>query len=340
MATEDGYTFGEASHSFPNSTAELNWSTTLSVADVPEYARITPVALDTYSATNLSAGDVVTFQAVISGFTFTYKRTVTDPSTPLTFTILGVNGASVTSASFSAPGVYFPAFTGNTVAAVTMTDLNLVTYSSADSTPSLANTVKEVSLRVYVNGTVNEVKTSADGTATLKVPEGATLVFRYYSGTEEYAVTPTVMSDGPFAGRTAVNLSGIVDADTAADVTVTEEQIVLSSLYNTAEPVTKVMRTATLVYKSGTTVALSAPVLEGFVFSGWYFGSECLSENNSLSLEVQEKYNGGKISAVYAPAPYVEPDKGIDPTTLMIGLVAIMIAIMCFAYVLLNNRRY
>ena len=133
---------------------------------------------------------------------------------------------------------------------------------------------------------------------------------------------------------------GIIDADVPVDVTVTEEQIVLSSLYNTAEPTSKVLRSATVVYSSGSTVNLTAPSLEGFIFSGWYFGNECLSEKAALSLTVEEKYDGGKISAVYAPAPYVEPEKGIDPTTLMIGLVAIMIAIMCFAYVLLTNRRY
>lgn len=340
LATEDGYEFGEQTHSFPNSVAEQAWSTTLSVQTVPAYVRITPVALDTYSASNLSAGDVVTFQAVVSGFTFTYQRTVTDPSIPLTFTVMGADGAMVSSGSFSAPGVYFPEFSGTTVAAVTMTDLPIVTFSSADGVPTLSNVLKEVTVRLYVNDDMSEVKTSTDGTATVKVPDGATVVFKYYSGTEEYAVTPSVMSDGPFAGRTAVNLSGIIDADVPVDVTVTEEQIVLSSLYNTAEPTSKVLRSATVVYSSGSTVNLTAPSLEGFIFSGWYFGNECLSEKAALSLTVEEKYDGGKISAVYAPAPYVEPEKGIDPTTLMIGLVAIMIAIMCFAYVLLTNRRY
>jgi len=91
---------------------------------------------------------------------------------------------------------------------------------------------------------------------------------------------------------------------------------------------------------TGTTVKFQAPSLSGFAFSGWYFGDECLSELSSFNLDIVNDHDGKTITAVYSPLPAKEPEKGIDSMTLMIGMVAIMIAIMCFAYVLLMNRGY
>ena len=340
LATEDGYVFGSSSHSFPNAMADQAWSTTLVPEPVPAYERETPAVIDTLKVTGLAEGDVVHLQVVVSGSTFSYTRTAAPGETELSFPILGDEGSKITSKILSADGIYFSEFSGSTAAATKMAELSIVTFSSSDGVPTLQNTLPSIALKVYANDTVKDVTTSADGTAKVEVPEGATVSFKYFSGTEEYSVTSAVMTDGIYTGRTVINLSGIIDPAIPVMVTITEELIALSSLYNEAEPVSKVLRTASLQYESGSTVQLTAPDLEGFIFSGWYFGNVCLSEDSSLSLNVEEKYDGQSVSAVYTPAPYKEPVKGIDSTTLMIGLVAIMIAIMCFAYVILNNRGY
>jgi hypothetical protein len=148
------------------------------------------------------------------------------------------------------------------------------------------------------------------------------------------------MASGPFAGMNAINLTEVVTPDVSTVIHLIERHVSYSSLYNTSPAQATVLSSQITERETGTAVKYTAPNLDGFKFSGWFLGAECLSESATVTIDIEESLDGQTLSAVYSPVPATVPDKGVDPMVLMIGLVAIMIAIMCFAYVLLNNRGY
>jgi hypothetical protein len=317
LAVITGYMFAEPSRTMPTATGDQAFSTECSAVSYTPVARAAPVLLETYTVNGLTAG------------------------TSLSFPLNGVAGAKIVSVSVSGSGLYVPAFTGTTVTVAAMVPLTVVCFSEDGATePTTENVVKEASVRAIVDGKAYTATTSSAGTATLSVPSGYPVEYKFVSGTQEYTVSATAMASGPFAGMNAINLTEIVAPDVATIIHLIERHVSYSSLYNTSPAQATVLSSQTTERETGTAVKYTAPNLDGFKFSGWFLGAECLSESATVTIDIEESLDGQTLSAVYSPVPATVPDKGVDPMVLMIGLVAIMIAIMCFAYVLLNNRGY
>ena len=339
LAVITGYVFAEPSRTMPTATGDQAFSTECSAVSYTPVARAAPVLLETYTVDGLAAGTAVQFKCDISGTAHTFEKTAT--GTSLTFPLNGVVGAKIVSVSVSGEGLYVPAFTGTTVTVAAMTTLTVVCFSEDGVTePTTENVVKEASVRAIVDGKAYTATTSSAGTATLSVPSGYPVEYKFVSGTQEYTVTATAMASGPFAGMNAINLTEVVTPDVSTVIHLIERHVSYSSLYNTSPAQATVLSSQTTERETGTAVKYTAPNLDGFKFSGWFLGAECLSESATVTIDIKESLDGQTLSAVYSPVPEAVPDKGVDPMVLMIGLVAIMIAIMCFAYVLLNNRGY
>ena len=339
LAVIAGYTFAEPSKVMPTAIGDQAFSTECSAVSYTPVARAAPVLLETYTVNGLTTGTVVQFKCDISGTTYTFEKTAA--GTSLSFPLNGVSGAKIVSVSVSGNGLYVPAFTGNSVTVVTMAPVTVVCFSETGATgPTTENVVKEASVKAIVDGKAYTATTSAAGTATLSIPSGYPVEYKFISGTQEYTVTATAMTSGPFAGMNAINLTEVVAPDVSTVIHLIERHVSYSSLYNASPAQATVLSSQTTERETGTSVKYTAPSLDGFRFSGWFLGAECLSESATLTLDIKESLDGQTLSAVYSPVPETVPDKGVDPMVLMIGLVAIMIAIMCFAYVLLNNRGY
>ena len=341
-SADSGYTFGEQSRYMENSNSNLVFETTITKNAVTPYARTAPIVVKTSTVSGLDVGDTINLSCSVSGKNYLFARTV-DSGTALEFSILGFTDYLASNPSVTgSESLYFPAFDGDSLTAARNVVKSLVAFAEQGATePTIHNIVKAVKIRVYFDTVMTEVTTTSEGVANFTVPEGYPLTYFYYSGTGEFPIgSPTVISGGPFDGKVSIDLSEYIDAEVITTIHITEQAVSYSSLYNTAPATITVLREEVKEHVTGTTVKFQAPSLSGFAFSGWYFGDECLSELSSFNLDIVNEHDGKTITAVYSPLPAKEPEKGIDSMTLMIGMVAIMIAIMCFAYVLLMNRGY
>lgn len=339
VAPVEGYSFTPS----PTTVATMvnNTSVNIDCSVVPPtaYARTVPELLETYTVNGLSAGDVIKFTVNVGGNTIVMQKRSAGAS--LDFPVYGHPGNRVTSLSISGDsGLFVPVFTGNTVTVAKMVTVEMVTFADGTGGPTIANVTPSATVIATYDGGSKEVKTSANGTASFEAPLGYPITYVYVSGSERYAVESSVVAEGPFAGRVAINLHGIVDVDTDVVITLTEQRVAYSSLFNNSPAETTVLSSETMERVVGKTVKFTAPEISGFEFSGWYLGNTCVSEKAEMEMTIDEDLDGKKLSAVYAALPEKIPEEGIEPTTLMIGLVAIMIAIMCFAYVILQNKRY
>ena len=341
-SADEGYTFGEQSRYMENSNSDLTFGTTITKETAVPYARTVPIIVKTYTVSGLAAGDNISLSCTVSGKNYLFVRTV-ESGTALEFKILGFTDYLASNPAVTgSESLYFPAFDGDNLPAARKVDMGLVAFAdTSSSTPSIYNIVKEVKIRIVYDNVTTEVTTTSEGVASFTVPEGYPLTYYYNSGTGVFPISaPSVISGGPFDGKVSIDLSSYLEPEVTTTIHLKEQAVSYSSLYNTAPATATVLREEVKEHVTGTTVKFQAPSLSGFAFAGWYFGDECLSELPSFSLDIMSEHDGRTITAVYSPLPEEEPEKGIDSMTLMIGMVAIMIAIMCFAYVLLLNRGY
>ncbi len=335
-----GYSVVPASKTFPTMTSDLNFAFECEANPVVPYGRTVPVLIETYTVEGLQAGDKVSISLSIGGINVTYQRTATGTDTQ--YPVYGRAGNRITDVTVNGgTDLFVPAFTGNTVEVARMKQVAIVTYASNTDEPTTANAFGDATIRIHYNGGVAETKTSAAGTGSLRVPEGYALSYDYVGmGGQEYVVIPVSVTSGPFSGRESINLHGLVDVVTEVHITLTEERVAYASLYNKSPVNVTILSTEDRDYIVGKTIKFTAPEISGFEFSGWYLGNVCISEESTANVLIEESYDGMALTAVYGVLPEEIPEEGIDGTTLMIGLVAVMIAIICFAYVLLQNKRY
>ncbi len=336
----EGYSFSPSNMTVATMTGDANVSITASEVTPVPYARSVPEVIKTYTVEGLSEGDYIQLTVTVAGTTVLIQRTST--GTTLVFPVYGHPENKVSSASITgSAGLFIPALEGDTITVARIVKLSIVTFADGSSSiPTTSNVTPSATIRATYDGGSSEVKTSATGTAVFDVPEGYPIVYKFIGDGEQYSVTGTLVADGPFAGRVAINLHGLVDVDTEVVITLTEQRVAYSSLFNTSPAEATVLSTETMSRVVGKTVKFTAPEISGFEFSGWYLGNTCVSENRDMEMMITEDHDGKKLSAVYGALPEEIPEEGIEPTTLMIGLVAIMIAIICFAYVVLQNKRY
>ena len=340
IASVEGYSFSPSSTTVATMVNNASVSIVCSVVPPTPYARSAPVLLETYTVNGLSAGDVIKLTANVGGTAIVMQGTSTGAS--LDFPVYGHSENRITNLSITGGnGLFVPAFTGNTVTVAKIATVQIVTFADGTSNiPAIDNITPSATLVATYAGGSSEIKTSANGTASFEAPAGYAITFVFVNGGEQYSVKGSIVADGPFAGRVAINLHGLVDVDTDIIIKLTEQRVSYSSLFNTSPAEATVLSSETMQHVVGQTVKFTAPEISGFEFSGWYLGNTCVSEKADMEMTISEDMDGKKLSAVYAALPEEIPEEGIEPTTLMIGLVAIMIAIMCFAYVILQNKRY
>ena len=342
----DGYKFTTSAQPEPASAVVQNMPTAAGnqafTADCQAVtftpvARGTPAVLETYTVDGLSAGVEVSLKCTISGTEVTFEKTSAGSS--VSFAVMGWSGYVIQSVTVTSEDMYVPEFSGTSVTLVSMTTVSVVCFSENGATePALNNVVKEATIKMIVDGKTYTGTTSASGVAEFNVPGTYAREYRYTFNSQDYAVTATDIASGPYAGMSAINLTDLVESEMAVTIHLTERHVAYSSLYNTEPANATILSTQTVERTTGTAVKFTAPDLVGFKFGGWYLGAECLSSETVFTMDIEDSLDGQILSAVYSPLPEPAEEKGVDPMVLMIGLVAIMIAIMCFAYVLLNRR--
>ena len=340
IASVEGYSFSPSSTTIGTMTNNVNVAIVCSVIVPTLYARSVPELLETYAVNGLSVDDVIKLTAEVGGTTVVMQRTSAGAS--LDFLVYGYSENRITALSISSDsGLFVPTFAGNTVTVAKIVSVQIVTFADGTSaTPTTTNITPSATVRATYDGGSAEVKTTTNGTASFEAPQGYAITYVFVSGGEQYSVVGNPVAEGPFAGRVAINLHGLVDVNTDIIITLTEQRVAYSSLFNTSPAEATVLSSETMQHVVGQTVKFTAPEISGFEFSGWYLGNTCISEKSDVEMTIDEELDGKKLSAVYGALPEEVPEEGIEPTTLMIGLVAIMIAIMCFAYVILQNKRY
>ena len=340
LAAVEGYEFDPASKSTGTVTGDLSFTSTSS-AVVVDIDRSATVAADIFTVTGLPEGDQAIFTYTVAGTTVTAVATA--GSVPLEFKAYGRTGNIVEDVSVvSAGGAYIGELSGNTATAYPLSAMGIVTYSdSSAGEPTLENVISNTTVSAYFGeDLLCNITTGADGTANASLPDISNVTFKM--GT--YSVPGAIVASGPFKDYVAVNLYGVVEPPAATEVNLTIRYYATSSMQNSSTPTSieimdsPVHRTLTI----GTTETFIAPELSGFAFAGWTLDGQMISSASNkrvCSLTVTEGMEGSTLAATYAalaPEPPA-PDYG---TVIAIGMVAVVIALIAFIFVLLHVRRY
>ncbi len=87
----------------------------------------------------------------------------------------------------------------------------------------------------------------------------------------------------------------------------------------------------------GSTLKLTAPEYNDHKFIGWYVDGVFVSAEKEISIVIESTTS--VITAAYSGVAPVTPSQGIDTTTLILGIIAIVIALIAVAYVIIQAVR-
>lgn len=342
LTTQDGYRFSYEEIKFETATSDMSFDvTSVRVIDVCERGH--PVTVDTYTVNGLSIGDRINVSYQIAGIVV--SSDIVAASASISIPIPGWDGNLVTNMKIiGLSGFYVEPIEGKTTTVHELREMRFVTYSDGTGAiPTVRDAVSGETVTVLVDGILYaQFTTGDDGTAVLDVPVVPGVSFAYGS----YTLAGSIVTEGAFLGYTAFDLYDFIGVDRPVFITMTVKYTSSSSLDNTAEPavIEIVTDPETVTVQVGTTKALTAPNLDGFEFSGWFIGGAKMAEKRgdrfTAEFTVTEDMAGMVAVATYSPVEPTPPEEKIDNTTLVLGLVSIAIAILAFAYVILQNRRY
>lgn len=338
----EGYSFSRSKFTFETASTDMTFDVVASrTAAVCE--RDSPVVVDTYFADGVSPGDVVRVTYQIAGITVSSEYRAA--SSPMSIGIRGWSGNLVTGMSMEGvSGIYVGPIEGKTAMVYSIREMRYVTYTNGmDADPSVDEVVGDETVSIYVDGRLYRTfTTDHNGIAILYVPDVPGTSFQYGSWT----LHARNVADGAFVGYTAFDLYDYIGIDTPTYVTVTVRYTSSSSLENSAAPmvVDIVADPFDSRFQVGVAQAVTAPRLEGFEFGGWFVAGMKMSEKPGDRYTAEfvptQEMAGMTLVASYSPVEPEVPEDKIDNTTLVLGLVSIAVAILAFAYVILQNRRY
>ena len=334
-----GFSFSVSSQSMPTARSDQVFTST-SARSVLPVDRNVPVVIGSYTVNNTEVGAKLEFSYSVSGTSVLVD--VLCQSSTTVFNVYGRDGNVVDGIAITCDSMYIGNMSGDTVDAYSIVKKKFVTYYNPSSDiPTIDNVTDGREITAYFNGSIIGSATSDDnGIFVLTVPDSPDVSYRF----GDLSVVPIEVSTGPYIGYESINLKDVIEPIGQKRVTVTIRYIATSSIQNTDLPtnVDILNSPMMMVWDVGSTQDLSAPVLSGFLFSGWFLNGEAMSgmhNPNLCSIVVTESLEGAVLTASYS-AQTPEPPKENIGTTVSIGMVSVTIAILSLIYVILQVRRY
>ena len=300
--------------------------------------RNVPAVIATYNVDGLPEGDSVMFSFTVAGTPV--SAVATAGAAGMSLDIYGRVGNIVEGITAHSSGsVYIGPLVGDTFTAYPLVGTKVVSYSNVSGDPAVADVIPNAALTAYCDGAeVASFATDEAGMATVSLPDASVLSFMMGI----YSVPFISVASGPFSGCIAVNLYGVAPAPAPTQITLTIRYIATSSLQNTETPTNVDILDSPIVrqFAIGSTEVFIAPDIDGFSFSGWNMNGTMVSDSANQRmcvLPIVEGIDGSVLTASYAAEI---PEEESDNVPIIMGGVAIVIAVLALLLAAIQMRRY
>lgn len=269
----------------------------------------------------------VTFEYTVDGVT--YKNTVLSKDQSASLYIYSWNSI-IAFTSVIAPG-YTVSVVGGAIGAALTVKEYIIEFTDGSS-PAPAGI--EVSIYLDVDkAPIATVKANAIGVAKFKTEniDGKTVYYK---------------CNGVFVSGTisSVNTVNIHDAIAVAPVKVTKYTVNyfatdVNANASDSDHTAYSMIMAPQIVNVGSDVKINAPEVSGYKFVGWMMDGKIVSADAEYTLNVTTNPSE-KVNAIYEQHLVSEPkDSGIDSTTLIIGIAAVVIALIAVIYAVIQKKQ-
>lgn len=344
-ATLDGYVLkcdGYTTWTVPTVTADVSAAITFIATSTTEIVdlvkpnvygsvgKVTDVSTGqkfSVSLPSIADNKPVTFEYTVDGVT--YKNTVLSKDQSASLYIYSWNSI-IAFTSVIAPG-YTVSVVGGAIGAALTVKEYIIEFTDGSS-PAPAGI--EVSIYLDVDkAPIATVKTNAIGIAKFKTEniDGKTVYYK---------------CNGVFVSGTisSVNTVNIHDAIAVAPVKVTKYTVNyfatdVNANASDSDHTAYSMIMAPQIVNVGSDVKINAPEVSGYKFVGWMMDGKIVSADAEYTLNVTTNPLE-KVNAIYEQHLVSEPkDGGIDSTTLIIGIAAVVIALIAVIYAVIQKKQ-
>ncbi|WP_400210968.1 hypothetical protein [Candidatus Methanarcanum hacksteinii] len=277
----------------------------------------------------------VTFEYTVDGVT--YKNTVLSKDGIASLYVYSWNSI-IAFTSVTAPG-YTVSIVDGAIADGPAKVIKEYTITFKDGSAATANVVVGIDVAVYLDvdkAPIATVKANAIGVAKFKTEEiGAKMVYFKCNG----VFVSKVFVDTTFAYD--VDISAAIKA---APVKVTEYTVNyfatdVNANASDSDHTAYSMIMAPQIVNVGSDVKINAPEVSGYKFVGWMMDGKIVSADAEYTLNVTTNPLE-KVNAIYEQHLVSEPkDGGIDSTTLIIGIAAVVIALIAVIYAVIQKKQ-
>lgn len=277
----------------------------------------------------------VTFEYTVDGVT--YKNTVLSKDGTASLYVYSWNSI-IAFTSVTAPG-YTVSIVDGAIADGPAKVIKEYTITFKDGSAATANVVVGIDVAVYLDvdkAPIATVKANAIGVAKFKTEEiGAKMVYFKCNG---------VFVSKAFVGTTFAYDVDISAAIKAAPVKVTEYTVNyfatdVNANASDSDHTAYSMIMAPQIVNVGSDVKINAPEVSGYKFVGWMMDGKIVSADAEYTLNVTTNPSE-KVNAIYEQHLVSEPkDSGIDSTTLIIGIAAVVIALIAVIYAVIQKKQ-
>ena len=277
----------------------------------------------------------VTFEYTVDGVT--YKNTVLSEGQKASLYIYSWNSI-IAFTSVTAPG-YTVSIVGGAIADGPAKVIKEYTITFKDGLAATANVVVGIDVAVYLDvdkAPIATVKANAIGVAKFKTEEiGAKTVYFKCNG----VFVSKAFNVAEFAYD--VDISAAIEA---APVKVTEYTInyfatEVNANASDLDHIAYSMIMDQQIVNVGSDVKINAPEVNGYKFVGWMIDGKIVSTDAEYTISLSAEQNK-VVNAIYEQCPVYEPkDDGVDSTTLIIGIAAVVIALIAVIYAVIQKKQ-
>ena len=292
------------------------------------YGKTGKASSEKYSVSGIEeAGVPVTFEYTVDGVA--YKNTVLSEEGKASLYIYSWNSI-IAFTSVTAPGYTVSVVDGAISTVSTVKEYTIKFTDGSDPAPAGL----EVSIYLDVDkAPIATVKTNAIGIAKFKTEEiGEKTVYFKCNGVFARETFSTALEYD-------VDISAAIEA---APVKVTEYTVNYFATDVNADASDANAYTAIIdeqTVKVDSSVKINAPEVNGYKFVGWMIDGKIVSADAEYTLNITTN-STEEINAIYEQHLVSEPkDGGIDSTTLIIGIAAVIIALIAVIYAVIQKKQ-
>ena len=263
-----------------------------------------------------------------------YATTVKSNGTTATLGIALFDKA-VSSIAADISGYATKAFVTKTTDAYKLTETKIIVFSDTTQTVSLDNVVAGANIVAYFDGKEYATLTSdANGLVTAKISGQFT-----YKYNDLVIGIQSVSGSNMWGADAKFNINGFAPSPAAVyKLTLTVSYVAASSLKNVTDASALDIDIQNVVIISGDSKTFVAPELDGFKFAGWvYNGSASEDKTITVSAGTLTTDGAANLIAVYS-AESVSENQKIDSTTLILGIAAVIIALIAVVYAVIQKK--